>query len=57
MSDWNLKQLRILKKTSFMEIGLIASRDVQAALDYEKRLLDFKRNQEGLQDFGGAKPL
>jgi hypothetical protein len=46
--EWNLKQLRVLEKTSFVEIGLIASRDVQAALDYEKRLLDYKRIQEAL---------
>jgi hypothetical protein len=42
MSEWNRRLSQVLKKRSVVEVGLLAARDVQAALDYEKRLLDFE---------------
>jgi hypothetical protein len=44
--NWNKMQLNILNRTSLVEVGLIAARDPQTALDYENRLIDFKKRME-----------
>lgn len=44
--NWNKKQLNILNRTSLVEVGLIAVRDPQSAIDYENRLIDFKNRLE-----------
>lgn len=41
-TDWNRRLLGVLHKTQITEVGLLASFDVQAALDYESRLQDYK---------------
>jgi hypothetical protein len=36
----------VLERTSFIEIGIMAAKDINAALDYENRLIDFKKRME-----------
>jgi hypothetical protein len=41
-SNWNRRLLVVLNRTSIKEVGLIAARDVNAALSYEQRLIGYK---------------
>lgn len=49
--NWNLRLLNVLKREEFVQVGLIAARfedcAVQAAIDYENRLEEFRREVEG----------